>query len=49
VDFSDDPEMWVSHETIYHSIYVYGRGELRREPHRCLQTGRALRKQQNEP
>lgn len=40
----DDPEMWVSHETIYKSLYVQGRGELRRELARCLRTGRAVRK-----
>jgi transposase, IS30 family len=45
-DFPDDPEMWVSTETIYQSIYVQGRGELRRELHRCLRTGRAIRKPQ---
>ena len=44
LDFADDPEMWVSHETIYQSIYVQGRGALRRELHKCLRTGRALRK-----
>lgn len=43
-DFPDDPEMWVSHETIYKAIYVQGRGGLRRELHTCLRTGRALRK-----
>jgi transposase, IS30 family len=43
-DFPDDAEMWVSHETIYQSIYVQGRGNLRRELHTCLRTGRALRK-----
>src|SRR3712207_513130 len=36
--------MWVSHETIYQSIYVQGRGALRRELAQCLRTGRALRK-----
>jgi transposase, IS30 family len=46
VDFPDDAEMWVSHETIYQSIYVQGRGNLRRELHTCLRTGRALRKPQ---
>jgi transposase, IS30 family len=46
LDFPDDAEMWVSHETIYQSIYVQGRGNLRRELHTCLRTGRALRKPQ---
>jgi IS30 family transposase len=43
-DFPDDPEMRVSHETIYQSIYVQGRGGLRRELARNLRTGRAIRK-----
>jgi len=34
----------VSHETIYKSLYVQGRGELRRELARCLRTGRAKRR-----
>jgi len=42
--FPNDPEMWVSHETIYKSLYVQGRGELRRELAACLRTGRAARK-----
>jgi transposase, IS30 family len=33
----------VSHETIYQSLYVQGRGELRRELARCLRTGRTAR------
>ncbi len=41
--FPDRPEMRVSHETIYKSLYVQGRGELRRELTRCLRTGRAAR------
>ncbi len=43
-EFPDNPEMWVSHETIYQSIYVQGRGALRRELAVHLRTGRALRK-----
>lgn len=43
-EFPDDPEMWVSHETIYTSLYVQGRGELRRDLTTRLRTGRALRK-----
>jgi len=42
--FSNDAEMQVSHETIYQSIYVQGRGALRRELAVCLRTGRALRR-----
>jgi len=40
-EFPDDPMMRVSHETIYKTLYVQGRGELRRELHRCLRSGRA--------
>jgi IS30 family transposase len=47
VSYPDRPEMQVSHETIYRALYVQGRGELRRELHRCLRTGRALRKPRN--
>jgi transposase, IS30 family len=42
--FPGDVEMQVSHETIYQSIYVQGRGALRRELAVCLRTGRALRR-----
>jgi transposase, IS30 family len=44
IQFPDDPEMWVSTETIYQSLYVTSRGALRRELTKCLRTGRALRK-----
>jgi len=36
--------MRVCHETIYQSLYVQGRGALRRDLHTCLRTGRAIRK-----
>jgi IS30 family transposase len=42
-EFGDDVSMRVSHETIYKTLYVQGRGELRRELTRCLRTGRARR------
>jgi transposase, IS30 family len=45
-DFPDEPEMRVSHETIYQALYVEGRGELKRELVAALRTGRALRKTQ---
>lgn len=44
IDFPDDVEMRVSHETIYQALYVQGRGALRRDLHTRLRTGRALRK-----
>ena len=43
-DHPDEPEMRISHETIYQSIYVQGRGELRRELAKCLRSGRAKRR-----
>jgi len=43
IDFPDDASMRVSHEAIYQSLYVQGRGALRRELTACLRTGRALR------
>ena len=43
-DFPERPEMQVSHETIYQSLYVQSRGALRRELAACLRTGRALRR-----
>jgi IS30 family transposase len=47
LEFPDDPMMWVSHETIYQSLFVQGRGELRRELHRCLRSGRTQRRPRN--
>jgi IS30 family transposase len=43
-DHPDEPEMWVSHETIYQSLFVQGRGALRAELTRCLRSGRAQRR-----
>ncbi|MGN6128956.1 MAG: IS30 family transposase [Nocardioidaceae bacterium] len=43
VDFPDDESMRVSHEAIYQSLYVQGRGALKQELAACLRTGRALR------
>jgi len=36
--------MRISHEAIYRSLFVQGRGELRRELAACLRSGRATRK-----
>ncbi len=44
LEYRHDPEMQVSHETIYMSLFVQGRGALRQELHQCLRTGRALRR-----
>ena len=42
--YPEHPEMQVSHETIYQSLFVQGRGALRKELHSCLRTGRAMRR-----
>jgi transposase, IS30 family len=42
--FPDDEDMRISAEVIYQSLYVQGRGALRRELTRCLRTGRAVRR-----
>jgi IS30 family transposase len=44
VDFPEQPEMQVSTETIYQSLYVQSRGALKRDLTRCLRTGRAVRR-----
>ena len=43
VDFPDDESMRISHEAIYQSLFIQGRGALKRELVACLRTGRALR------
>jgi IS30 family transposase len=43
-DHPDDPESQISHETIYQSLYVQGRGQLRRELAANLRSGRTSRK-----
>ena len=49
VDFPHDEGMRVSHEAIYQSLYIQGRGGLRRELTTCLRTGRALRRPRRRP
>ena len=44
LDYPEDLEMRVSHETIYRSLFVQGRGALRKELTQCLRTGRAQRR-----
>jgi IS30 family transposase len=49
VDFPDEPEMWVSAETIYQSLYIQARGGLKRELTAYLRTGRSMRKPRRTP
>jgi IS30 family transposase len=45
-EFPDDRVMRISHETIYLSLYVQSRGELRRQLSGQLRTGRSTRRAQ---
>ena len=44
VDHPEDRELRISHETIYRSLYVHSRGELRRQLAGNLRTGRTKRR-----
>src|SRR5258708_7593201 len=44
LEYPHEPGMHVSHETIYQSLFVQGRGELRRELARCLRSARTARR-----
>ncbi len=39
----------MSHETVYQSLFIQGKGALRKELWRCLRTGRATRRPQGRP
>jgi IS30 family transposase len=47
VDFPDDLEMRVSHETIYQSLFVQAKGGFRKDLVQCLRTGRTRRRAQS--
>ena len=53
IEFPHDQSMRISHEAIYQSLFIQGRGALKRELVACLRTGRALRvpraRSQNKP
>ena len=42
-EFPDEPELWVSHETIYLTLFVQSRGALRKELTAHLRTRRMMR------
>ena len=42
--YPDSPEMLVSHESIYRTLYVQSRGALRKQLSRYLRTGRVIRR-----
>ena len=49
VDHPDDPEMRVSHETIYECLYLQARGELRTRLKLALRRGRTQRVNRSRP
>ena len=48
LEYPDDREMRISHETIYLSLFVQSRGELRKQLTVGLRTGRTVRKPQGQ-
>jgi IS30 family transposase len=46
VSYPQSPEMQVSHESIYRTLFVQSRGALRKELTRYLRTGRVIRRPQ---
>ena len=48
-EFPENPEMRVSHETIYQAHYLQAGGGLKREVEAALRIGRARRKPRRDP
>jgi len=44
MDFPDDPDVRISHEAIYQSLFMLGRGGLRKELTTALRSGKAMRR-----
>jgi transposase, IS30 family len=49
LDYPDDPEMRISPEPIYQSLYVQSRGRFRKDLTRYLRSGRSQRKPRRSP